>query len=67
MNLACQIYTKFDSNYILKKICVKTELLCLLTGAYASSTSIILSSSNNMLCLCISSTVRLVLNTTSLF
>ena len=58
---------RFDSNYILKEICVKIELLCLLTGAYALSTLITSSSPSYTVCLCISSTVRLMLNTTPFF
>ena len=44
MNLTCQIYKRFDHCYILKKICVKTELLCLLLSAHTSSTLITSSS-----------------------
>ena len=61
------IHTKFDSNYILKKICVKTDLICLLTGAHVLSTLITSSSPCNMLYLCVFSTVRLMPDTISLF
>ena len=53
---------RFDSYYILKKICVKTGLICLLIGAHVSSILITLSSPCNTLYLCIFSTVRLLLN-----
>ena len=66
MNLTCQIYREFNSNYILKKICVKTDLICLLLSAHVSSTLITSSSLSNTLTLCILNIVRLMLNTTSL-
>ena len=63
MNSTCQIYKRFNLNYILKKICVKTDLICMLTGAHILSISIILSSLQHISCLCILNTVRLMLNT----
>ena len=61
INLTCQIYKEFDFYYILKKIHVKTDLICLLAGAHASSTLITFSSSDNTPSLHITGTVRLML------
>ena len=67
MSLTHQIYKEFDSNYILKKICVKAELIYQLLSACASSILITSSRPQYTPCLCMLSTIRLVLNIIELF